>query len=132
MTMTVSNDDPSITKYTIPITHVQGRNHRSFGATLQLIGETGQVITTKVVKGSLADQFCIKVRDEFISVNNFIDLNGSDLYTKFESCISELFQPTDPQELTLELKRSSSPQHQNVTHDTVSDLSIYKMHMESC
>ena len=109
MTMAVSNDDPSITKYTIPITHVEGSNHRSFGATLQLNGQTGQVIITKVGKGSLADQFCIKVRDELISVNNFVDLNGSDLSIKFASCISDLFKHTDPQELTLQLKRPSSP-----------------------
>ena len=107
--MTVSNDDPSITKFTIQITHVERSNHRSFGATLQLNDETGEVIITKVVKGSLADQLCIEVRDELISVNNFMDLNGLDLFIKFTSCTSDLFKHTDPQELTLQLKRPSSP-----------------------
>ena len=96
MTMAVSNDDPSITKFTIPISHVEGSNHRSFGATLHFNDETGQVMMTKVVKGSLADQLCIEVRDELISVNNFMDLNGLDLFVKFTSCTPDLFKHTDP------------------------------------
>ena len=86
MIMGVSAADPSITKYTVPITHVKGRNHRSFGVSLQILAETNQVIISKVVKGSLADQLSIKVRDELIFVNSLIDLKGQDIYTAYESC----------------------------------------------
>ena len=65
------------------------------------------------MKGSLADQLFIEVRDELISVNSLIDLKEQDIYTAYESCVCELFQPTNPQELTLELKRSTSPQQRN-------------------
>ena len=125
MTTGVTSDDPSITKYIVLITYVKGKNYRSFGVSLQIIAQTRQVVISKMVKGSLADQLCIELRDELISIMSLIDLNGPELYTKFESCICELFQSTDPHELTLELKRSSSPQYQNSTHQTVSYLSIY-------
>ena len=120
MTMGVSAADPSITKYTVPVTHVKCKNHRSFGVSLQILAETNQVIISKVVKGSLADQLFIEVRDELISVNSSIDLKGQDIYTAYESCVCELFQPTNPQELTLELKRSTSPRQRNSNHPTVS------------
>ena len=121
MTMAASKEDPSITKFTIPISHVEGSNHQSFGGSLHFNKETGQVTITKVVKGSLADQFSIKVGDELISVNNCINCYGLDLFTRFASCTSNLFKQTDPHELTFRLKRQSSVQNENVTTETVSE-----------
>ena len=121
MTMGASKDDPSITKFTIPISHVERSNHQSFGGILHLNNQTAQVTITKVVKGSLADQFCIKVGDELISINNCINCYGLDLFTKFASCTSNLFNRTNPQELSFQLKRQSSAHHENVATETVSD-----------
>ena len=128
MIMSVSTGDRFITKYTILITFVEGNNHRTFGVILQFVPLTKQVLVSKVVKGSLADQLCIELRDELISVNNLIDISGTDLCTKFESSVCELFQCTDPHELTLELKQSS-PQHLISTHPTVRSISICETHM---
>ena len=90
ISVAVSTDELFITKYTIPITFVKGHNHRTFGAILQFVPLTKQVLVSKVVKGSLADQLCIELRDELISVNNLIDISGTDLYTRFESDVCEL------------------------------------------
>ena len=72
----------------------------------QFVTKTNQVLVVELVKGGLADQLCIQPRDEVLYVNNSTDISGEDLYTKFQSSIGELFQCTDPHELTFELKRS--------------------------
>ena len=123
MTMSLSTDDPFITKYNIPIIFPKLHNHRKFGVILQVVAKTNQVLVVEVVKGGLTDQLCIQPRYELLSVNNLIDISGKDLCTKLQSSIGELFQCTDPHELIFELKQSH-PQHLNSIHPTVRYLSI--------